>query len=409
MPRFSRLSLLGIALTLLLAGAGGVCPTASAQQPTLDPDTPVASLDEAVRAADADSTLVGLAVALQRARADTKISFHAYRTGVRLFQRHHPGFYGNFFGDPFYATYDVRYQRLTRQRQLAASDIEPRNSVRSTAWFFCWPSSYDPAFGGQCRGFKFAASDFWLLPSGPAFAQRTPRPEDRLRDRGDRVSHATLRRPPRSAPSTPDTAGRSTPDVPTPSPGAEKPASSTTATEAVDAERAIDAVSTTTEINVPDEASSRMQREASALRQEEVRMRIRRTIEEEFGGRNALTPEQRTRLAARVAERSTSRDQHSGRSSQPYDPAERVEQARDRIERIAQIRERAESRRVERDRDRAERPTSFRDRSERRVPDRSASDRTSPPERSSPSHSPTRDTPDRATVDRDASDDSEAN
>ena len=48
-------------------------------------------------------------------------------------------------GDPFYATYDVDYQRLVRERQLAAPDINPLNSFWSSTWFFCNPLSYDPA------------------------------------------------------------------------------------------------------------------------------------------------------------------------------------------------------------------------------------------------------------------------
>ena len=116
-------AVLGFSLALLLAIVGPLGKTASAQEAEpsdFDVNAPVASL----RTADlsTDQQRVRLATKLLKARADTEISHDAYRKGVLYFQNHHPGFYGNFFGDPFYATYDVDYQRLVRERQLAAPE-----------------------------------------------------------------------------------------------------------------------------------------------------------------------------------------------------------------------------------------------------------------------------------------------
>jgi hypothetical protein len=92
-----------------------------------------------------DQQRVRLATKLLKARADTEISHDAYRKDILYFQNHYPGFYGNFFGDPLYATYDVDYQRLVRERQLAAPEINPLSSFWSSTRFFCNPLSYDPA------------------------------------------------------------------------------------------------------------------------------------------------------------------------------------------------------------------------------------------------------------------------
>ena len=92
------------------------------------------------------------------ARADTKISFHEYKEGVRYFREQHPGFYGNFFGDPFYATYDVRYHKLAREQAYVSRDL------RIAMSYTCQPLTYDPAFDGRCRGWRFAATDFFFFP-----------------------------------------------------------------------------------------------------------------------------------------------------------------------------------------------------------------------------------------------------
>ncbi|MEF8940901.1 MAG: hypothetical protein V5A22_13735, partial [Salinivenus sp.] len=135
--------------------------TARTQGTPFDPAAPVASL----RRANPDSRedLVSLAKALQPARADTEISFNEYRDGVRFFRTNYPAFYGNFFGDPFYATYDVQYQRTARAAWLVGLDINPHHGFRSMTGFLCAPHGYDPAFG--CRSWAYRPSDFFSLPS----------------------------------------------------------------------------------------------------------------------------------------------------------------------------------------------------------------------------------------------------
>jgi len=166
-------------LSLLLAAvclAGTVPQTSRAQNASFDPENPVRSLATAHLESDADR--VALATSLIEARADTKISFATYRTGVRFFQQNHPEFYGAFFGDPFYADYDVRYQRLTDERRRANLDVnvDPFAILFNIDWLFCNPYAYDPAFNGQCRGFTFMADDFVVLPSF-AFFSRSSRPK----------------------------------------------------------------------------------------------------------------------------------------------------------------------------------------------------------------------------------------
>ena len=113
-----------------------------------------------------DRALVKRATRLLEARADGDISRATYRDRLNDFRLDHPGFYGNFFGDPFYATYDLRFTRLAELRQRINTFVNPQNSFRSTASFYCSPFSYDPNFGGVCRGFQYAASDFFILPGG---------------------------------------------------------------------------------------------------------------------------------------------------------------------------------------------------------------------------------------------------
>lgn len=135
--------------------------TARTQETPFDPAAPVASL----RRANPDSRedLVSLAKSLQAARADTEISFDEYREGVRFFRTNYPAFYGNYFGDPFYATYDVQYQRTARAAWLAGLDVNPHRGFRSMTGFLCAPHGYDPAFG--CRSWAYRPSDFFSLPS----------------------------------------------------------------------------------------------------------------------------------------------------------------------------------------------------------------------------------------------------
>lgn len=167
LPRSSGFVLSLSLLVLLL----GLCPqTSAAQTPTFDSESPLATLQETKL--NTEQQRIDVATAWIRARAQTEMSHNTYREGVRYFREQAPGFYGNFFGDPFYATYDVQYLTLAWERQFAEPDIEPASSPRNSTWFFCGPLSYDPAFGGVCQGIQFAASDFFFLPSGPAFTDR---------------------------------------------------------------------------------------------------------------------------------------------------------------------------------------------------------------------------------------------
>lgn len=249
----ARSVLTGLVLGLLLVALAAEPHPATAQQSTFNPDQPVQSLEQAVVNAESDSKLVALATALQKARADTKISHQEYRDGVQVFRQHHPGFYGNFFGDPFYATYDARYMRLALERQLAEPDINPQNSFKTNDWFFCAPFTYDPAFGGRCRGFTFAVADFFILPFGPAFgrqelASRRTRVPERLARRG--VAPRT--RSMGSISSEPDTSRPPIADVPTP----ERPESGRPAPDEIEATDLagadVDLAPTPDKISVPD-------------------------------------------------------------------------------------------------------------------------------------------------------------
>ena len=113
-----------------------------------------------------DRALVKQATRLLKERSDSEISRSTYRERLNNFRLDHPGFYGNFFGDPLYATYDLRYTRLAELRQRIDTFINPQNSVRSTASFYCSPYSYDPNFGGLCSGLQYTSADFFFLPSG---------------------------------------------------------------------------------------------------------------------------------------------------------------------------------------------------------------------------------------------------
>lgn len=331
MRRPTALSLLSLILTVLLVAVSGTCQTATAQQPALDLSAPVTSLEEAVRAAKSDSALVDLAVAFQTARADTEISFGEYRKGVHLFRTHHPGFYGNFFGDPLYATYDREYQDLTWERQLAEPDINPANSIRNDTWFFCLPSTYDPAFNGECRGLTFAASNFSQLPF--FLAHRQSKARTTVASAAERRASSTSRPPTTDrgqgvSPSDPDTLMRG-------------PAGNGSTDEGADAS-----------IQVPDEAASQMQRRALELRQVELRQRVREMIEEEYGGREALKPEERADLANRLSKPTSASGRPSGarrdrdRAEQHLPPIERgTPTERGNLERrLEDIRDRLEER-----------------------------------------------------------------
>jgi hypothetical protein len=284
-------SILSFSLALLLLTAAPLGQTASAQEAetsTFDVDKPMTSL----RGADlsTEQQRVQVATQLLKARADTKISHSTYRNGVQYFKEHHPQFYGNFFGDPFYATYDAHYARLVRARQNAELQINPLNSYRDPTSFFCHPRSYDPAFEGTCSGITFAASDFFFLPSPFSFQEYgmhvVPRPSIALRgpiqDMPDGpVSDET------DTPTTPDTTQMPVDDrVPSsPNKPVQKPTSPTTALVP----------------QVPKAAYSSMQETASSLKRTETILRIRQEIERR-SERRRLSFRERARVARRIAE-----------------------------------------------------------------------------------------------------------
>lgn len=253
-----------------------------------------------------DLALVRQATRLLKERADTEISQSAYRDRLNNFRTEHPDFYGNFFGDPFYATYDLRYTRLAELRQRINTFINPQNSIRNTASFYCNPLTYDPAFNGRCRGFTFAASDFFLLPSGPGFGQ-----QDLPSAQGhDRI--LTTRRDiglyPRSVdpgPRQPDTSR--TPDTPRPTPGhfeGERASANAQVTKTLSSARAAQDRSSdrsVSQIDVPDDVHHSMREVASSLEQKETILRIRREIDRRRE-RGRLSVRERARVAQRIAE-----------------------------------------------------------------------------------------------------------
>jgi len=308
--RSVRSVLSGFLFGLLIATGLGTAQVTAAQQPVFDAEQPVESLRQAAPPQPSDSALVALATALQKARADTEISYDEYKDGVRFFQEHHPGFYGNFFGDPFYATYDVRYQKLALKRQLAEPSINPTNSFRNSNWFFCSPLGYDPAFNGKCRGLEFTVSEFFYLPSGPAFgaqnlASRRDHPQV-LAARGDMDVRARTANP---VPRVPDTSRTPGEDVPTPDRPTPESSTSDAAEVAVIDAPPSSAPETPTqtssrlvsEIEVPDAMRTRMQETASSLERTETLLRIRQEIRRR-SERSQLSHRERARVAQRIAE-----------------------------------------------------------------------------------------------------------
>jgi len=173
------LGLLAVGLTgcytqLKVAGSESTSPRAEqsvgdpqdVQEGAIDPDNPVRSLRRATPESRAE--LVSLAKRLQEARADTEISYSEYREGVHFFRTNYPSFYGNYFGDPFYATYDVQYHTTARDAWRAGLDVNPHRGFRDVTAFLCAPHGYDPAFG--CRSWAYAPSDFFFLPDVFAFS-----------------------------------------------------------------------------------------------------------------------------------------------------------------------------------------------------------------------------------------------
>ena len=302
------------ALTLLVLTAGGLLPTATAQTPSFNPDAPLSSL----RAAhlDTDQQRLQLATQLLDARAHTEISHAEYRDGVRFFRANHPTFYGNFFGDPFYATYDARYAKLVRARQRAETDVNPANSFWSPTSFYCAPVSYDPAFGGTCTGIAFAQSNFFWVPSfllprfTPSFVESafplwfsTAHGYNRaLGDYRPQSANHVSRLPIGRSHSAPD--APHVDDLPTQlasinltaRPNAETP---------LEDHRPAETIQPPThaprQVQLPDDLHTTIQETAASLRQTELEIRLRREIREEYGGRQALSPRERIRLTRRLS------------------------------------------------------------------------------------------------------------
>lgn len=341
----------GLVLGLLLVAVGGEAQTATAQKLTFDADQPIQSLKQAAVTAESDSQLVDLATALMKARASTKISHSTYQEGVHYFKLNHSQFYGNFFGDPFYATYDADYFRMTRLRYLASLEVNPFQSSLSTM-FFCNPLSYDPAFRGKCQGFHYAVKDFFLVPfryrgvfstrfSTPLLS--VPRGTDFLQHLNTSESYWTADRfngEPRRSPATREPRRRldtlCTPSNP-PADGAEPDTPSdskvTEATQPSDR---------SSQIQLPDDLHTSMREKVSSLARSERTLRIRQLMEEKYGDRDlsarerfefavyldrVLSSAQQTGTRTRTSERSRMREE--------YDHSSTLEEVR-RLERAVE-------------------------------------------------------------------------
>lgn len=353
-------SLHGLAFALVLLLVVGAAQTGMAQTPTLDEDEPIKTLTDAIHTAESDSQLVALATALLDAREETEISFSTFKQGVRTFRKLRPAFYGNFFGDPSTATYDARYMKMDRLRRLAGYEVDPLRGLPGL--FACNPMSYDPAFGGTCRGFRFASTDFFFLPSGttsfpapsaqftlgsalhasglekpffrsgflterdakrfdtarPPVSLRAAAPESLHPDReqsssgeGDSSTEAQIVEP--AAPSVPVSG--------IPVEAAEKGDGST---EERLAERGIirsDGAADRAEVWAPDEVTARMQQEAASLKRKATEIRIEQHLKEKRGGE--LSPQQRAQLNSGFAEAVRALKQSSSASPQMRDPFEK--------------------------------------------------------------------------------------
>lgn len=348
MRRSSALSILGLSLALLFATAAPTGQTASAQKaetPGFDVNAPISSL----RTADlsTEQKRVELATRLLEARADTEISHATYKDGVQFFKNLYPEFYGNFFGDPFYATYDVQYIRLVRARQHAELDVNPRNDFWDPTSFFCFPFSYDPAFGGECvGGFTFAASDFFFIPAFLEFSFFEPRffssSASRIstllhrhrywlaQHRWDRSPHHSPGRkstdeasPPPVAPIDPlPEAPRREVDVPTiasgdqPDRDSDEETSSDPSADRSPSEDARVPDHSPRQVRIPDDIHRSIQETATSLRDTEIQLRLQRHIQEEYGGHENLSPRERAALTSHLSRVLYTSERQDGTSSQ---------------------------------------------------------------------------------------------
>lgn len=297
--------LFGLVLALLLLPVAGPVQTATAQTSTSDVEAPVPPLRQATPSSD--SQLVDLATALLEARADTKISFQKYQKGVRYFQLNHPQFYGAFFGDPFYASYDIRYEELVQKRLLANLDVNPQNSYWSRTWFLCRPHNYDPAFGGRCWGFSYASSDFFLFPAALQFpiaqTRRSVVPGltfalyDHREDCERRRVSSDPHRPNEDHPEIPDTSRAPVIGETHPAPFPEEPPSTPGEDERPDhlADR----------LQLPDDLETSMQETTAALERAEKIRRIRKLMKRKYGDGD-LTAREKFEFASELADRFSS-------------------------------------------------------------------------------------------------------
>lgn len=246
-------------------------------------DAPLASLRTAEL--DTDQQRIQLATKLLMARANTEISHSTYKEGVHFFRKNYPQFYGNFFGDPFYASYDTRYLQLVHARQRAELTINPQNSYWDETSFYCAPLSYDPAFGGICSGITYAASEFFFLPPPFSFQKSSTSaaplpPLASTHSRSPKVSN--------DASSTPDTT-RQPDDV-------DERISDSRDEQTEKSESSIIAP------RVPETAYSSMQETVASLKRTETILRIQREIARR-SERRQLSFRERARVARRIAEK----------------------------------------------------------------------------------------------------------
>lgn len=357
MRRNSALSILGLSLALLFATAAPTGQTASAQKaetPGFDVNAPITSL----RTADlsTEQKRVELATRLLEARADTEISHATYKDGVQFFKNLYPEFYGNFFGDPFYATYDVQYIRLVRARQHAELDVNPRNSFWDPTSFLCNPFSYDPAFDGQCSGgFTFAASDFFFVPlflelrfasSFSTLASPFSRGEVYRIARHTRAKspHYSPGRkstdeafPPSIAPIDPlPEAPRREVDVPTiasgdqPDRDSDEATSSDRSADRSPSEDARVPDHSPRQVRIPDDVHRSIQETATSLRDTEIQLRLQRHIQEEYGGHENLSPRERAALTSHLSRVLYTSERQDGTSSQRT-PSSKLERLSEQI------------------------------------------------------------------------------
>lgn len=309
----SGLTILAFTISVFLTTASVSPQFARAQQPSFDVEDPLPSLKRALVHTTTDTQLVEVATALLKAREDMEISYSTFRKGIWEFRTRHPDFYGNFFGDPFYATYDVDYFKMDRLRSLAALEVDPFGEL--AGMFACNPLGYDPAFGGWCRGFSFPIEDFFLSPNAshgrssgllasfPRVQTQSywrPRTGPRADD-GPATFSDTVRTPP-VGPDVPYIASRSVDH--SDSSGDER--SDATEESGVTLDDVQDLIHLNNRVRLPDRLQHEMEEQVENLRRQEAILRLRRIVRERTNGRAALSDREQFELAQEMAERFSS-------------------------------------------------------------------------------------------------------